>query len=111
MLTDKSKETGVELFKCLLAVRVGRVRGGGVVDDKLRLSERVYSYACCGILIDRDLNAAIKISIRVLCRGNREVITPMELGDTVRYSCSDLTGSLSAGRSDTYRVQKDITTD
>lgn len=35
-----------------------RCSGCGAVKDKLDLSERMYECACCGLAIDRDLNAA-----------------------------------------------------
>lgn len=35
-----------------------RCSGCGTIKDKLDLSERVYECACCGLVVDRDLNAA-----------------------------------------------------
>jgi transposase len=32
------------------------------VRAKLRLSERIYSCTCCGLRIDRDLNAAMNLA-------------------------------------------------
>ncbi|MBU1751979.1 MAG: transposase, partial [Chloroflexi bacterium] len=34
----------------------------GAVKDTLGLSERVYSCVCCGLVIDRDLNAACNLA-------------------------------------------------
>jgi len=41
--------------KCLAPFQLSRC---GVVKETLDLSERVYECACCGLVIDRDLNAA-----------------------------------------------------
>jgi putative transposase len=39
--------------------------GCGAVKNKLPLSERVYNCSACGLIIDRDLNAAINIKNKV----------------------------------------------
>ena len=52
--------------------------GRGNVQIKLSLSERVYSCSNCGLRINRDVNAAIKIShIATRSGGN----LPREFGD------------------------------
>ncbi|MBI0583267.1 MAG: transposase [Methanomassiliicoccus sp.] len=64
MLEHKVSETGARLIKVSAAYttqtcsRCGHVKEG---DEKLGLGDREYRCSCCGLVIDRDLNASMNI--------------------------------------------------
>ena len=74
--------------------------GCGKIKTELSLSERVYSCSSCGLRIDRDVNAAIKIS-RIASKSGGN--SPGEFGDIEINSRSDL-----RMKGDTPRAQNSL---
>jgi putative transposase len=63
-LAYKSKWNGVEFIKAdRFYPSTKRCSGCGAKKEILSLSERTYRCECCGLVIDRDLNAAINLKM------------------------------------------------
>ena len=84
MLEHKVSETGARLIKVEAAYTTQTCSGCGHVregEEKLGLGDREYRCSCCGLVIDRDFNAALNIHRAGLARIHA-------CGDDVRPSLS-----------------------
>lgn len=70
----------------------------GAVKAKLSLSERTYRCDVCGLVIDRDLNAAHNIrALALTTMASQSTSSPADVGDTKRLDKGLQAGALASG--------------